>query len=515
MAKPELQKEDLEAVAQLFDLAGGLDGEDEDVWGQRFEQHISTTMQRHVSAVKRLRSGAERQCEQIRAHHELLVVVQERLLERLQSSAQQQVAEPLQQLFEVMASLFQSALQCAMELAAADVERVASKTGAPQARPGDGAERRPERQEERPPPSPGASEAGAARAEAPRPQKAQAAGGRAYAQIHDARREHARQAKFVGRPPAELDLQQLKDIIRILFTSKKEADQRAKASSAPCETMEQHFYAWLARQYKSVALVDEWARVIILAIQKYAPTCCEVSTFGKVLQHRLSEDQIGILEALKETLRQLMQKKVKDRHAGMTLFELDIVWRDWQREGVPLGICEQVVRHMYNDLDSEEVLPRVRAAASPPDGSPEVARVSLRELREALGRFQVGLAEFHASDFLRMFGDVNRDAPRSSVGVIQAEQAEQLAAWMADTTEQEDLALHGSIEQLAEEYETVRRRLASVSAVTYSECVDDLFAGMISARWDARGGLSACRRASADAGQEAPCMPPSERRRRQ
>ena len=50
---------------------------------------------------------------------------------------------------------------------------------------------------------------------------------------------------------------------------------------APRETLHQHLYTFLNHKFGIRSLITEWAQSIVVAVDRFADTDCEVAVFGR------------------------------------------------------------------------------------------------------------------------------------------------------------------------------------------------------------------------------------------
>lgn len=284
-----------------------------------------------------------------------------------------------------------------------------------------------------------------------------------------------------SRPGKDLSLRQLRHIMNSLYESKAQHDVRCNELKEPNETMEQHLYGFLSRRYGVRSVVQEWAQALFRAINRWSPQECDVAVFGKILQNTLAESFSAVQDTLRASVAMLLKKHVQMKNAHRPQSELDAIWRGRLSRGVPYVECEQVVKYMYNERDSDAVLHRVRKAVAEWAENPkaESESVRYRDLVQILLRFQMELTEGFLADFVKTFADVDSDED----GIVnQQELAELVNRLVIDINLNQDSSLNQASSTLNEARLQVSAAIRPYSRATFSECVD-IFTGMISARW--------------------------------
>jgi hypothetical protein len=84
-----------------------------------------------------------------------------------------------------------------------------------------------------------------------------------------------------------LNINQTKDLIEELFTSKLLYDKKCRESSRPIETLEQYMYTFFNKKYGLKSLTVEWAMGIVNAIKKFGQQDNDVAVFGKILRNEI------------------------------------------------------------------------------------------------------------------------------------------------------------------------------------------------------------------------------------
>merc|ERR1719281_1984092 len=124
--------------------------------------------------------------------------------------------------------------------------------------------------------------------------------------------------------------------------------------------MEQHLYSFLTKRYVTKPAIMEWASSIFRAIQRFAGHECDVAVFGKILQNSLAESFPAVQDTLRATVQQLLRAQLEQKHSHRPPAEIEALWGDRLRRGVPVSECDEVVCYMFNEQDT------LRATASLP-----------------------------------------------------------------------------------------------------------------------------------------------------
>mmetsp|Transcript_13886 Transcript_13886/g.39629 ORF Transcript_13886/g.39629 Transcript_13886/m.39629 type:complete len:445 (-) Transcript_13886:161-1495(-) len=436
-----MQREHLETVAHLLDLAG--DGQDEDSWGQRFQDHLGAAMRRHNDNLKALTGGAlltdamdaRRTVETLRARLELHEIVAERLEARA-ACYDRDLAEAMSALRRSTDPLVQEAL----DFAAA------------------GAEAAPVR---------------------PLAATAQGVG-------HGVDEAGDDFETDMSRSQWRLSCEDLQDLIADVYASRPNAGQMAATSptssnvSAAEEaalrgTIERRLYERLAARCAEPSLdeLDVAGRAVMDAIQRYAPQCCEVAVFAKILQHGLPENLAMALELQHETVEQLLRKHLEEAYRHRPPQEREALWRVWLGGYLPLSACDAAISGMYAGEVGRELAARVYQLSTALTCVGKAREVKYSEYVEAVLRFQVELTERFLDGFAEHFRKVDRDGWGL---VTPAALAELATLVLADPIEADCF----------EAMRAVKARLTDrISAATFSECVE-IFHPLLTRRWEAR-----------------------------
>uniref|UniRef100_A0A7S4V0U3 EF-hand domain-containing protein n=1 Tax=Alexandrium monilatum TaxID=311494 RepID=A0A7S4V0U3_9DINO len=486
-----MQRADLDHAAELFDLAG--DGRDEEVWAKRFQDHVGQVMRKHSANLRAGGSADAQRVELLRARLELHEVIAERLESRAVG-----VDPELGALFR---RLRITTGPLVSELAASAVKAMARQEPPKQANPppaplGLATPSAPVTPVATTRSCPSASPLSTPRLGPPPAPELAAAGGEAalkragfgsYSQIHETRRQkevnppsaqRGSQTFLSTRLEKELTLRQLRTIISMVYASKAQHDERCIEMREPRETMEQHLYSFLGKRYGHKSLVEEWARAIFRAIEREAPRECDIAVFGKILQNKLAENFAPVQDTLCKTVVKLLRESLQQRHPQRIAADIDAMCRAWTRTGVPLAECEKAVRYMYDDVDSERVLQRLREMprqAQPQEGA-EPADTDLLRYRafvQTLVGFQMQLTEEFLADFVELFAEVDTDDD----GIVNGPQLLELIRRLGSRDGLGAAAAEALDEARAAAESAVRGR----QSATFSECVE-LFNGMIGAR---------------------------------
>eukprot|EP00927_Polykrikos_kofoidii_P086260 TRINITY_DN9611_c0_g2_i1.p1 TRINITY_DN9611_c0_g2~~TRINITY_DN9611_c0_g2_i1.p1 ORF type:complete len:607 (+),score=68.71 TRINITY_DN9611_c0_g2_i1:45-1823(+) len=244
--------------------------------------------------------------------------------------------------------------------------------------------------------------------------------GRGYAAIHSSGTSTVQNKALLSgiKPPKELSLRQLRQVIRSIYESKAQHDTRCRELQEPTETMEQHLYAFLAKRYHHTKpAIQEWTQAIFRAIVRFSPHECEVTMFGKILQNCLAESFATMQETLKASVQMFLKRSLQTNSARRSQAETDATWRSWMAHGVPYSECEKVVQYLYNERDTEVALNRIFEAKSEPDS------VGYRDLMQTLLRFQMELTEGFLDDFCAAFAGIDTDKD----GVLNNKEVKELA----------------------------------------------------------------------------------------
>jgi len=289
-------------------------------------------------------------------------------------------------------------------------------------------------------------------------------------------------------PGKDLTLRMLRDIIHSVYASKAQHDLKCQQEKETTETMEQHLYSYLGKRYGLKSVIQEWASSIFRAIKKIAPRENDVAVFGKILQNTLAESFPSVQDQLRQTVQNFLRSNLEERHARRPQAEIEALWRARVRCGVPLTECEEVVKYMYNDSDSEEIMQRLAyASQNASDRSEPLSpdSVSMKDTMQVLLFFQMGLTEAFLSDFVEIF----RKVDTSGDGVLSYQSLEELIRQVGyvepfqGNIDEEGYAVENTVltEAKATAHTAIRRFR---KGATFSQCVE-LLTGLISARWGA------------------------------
>eukprot|EP00928_Gymnodinium_smaydae_P033396 TRINITY_DN23932_c0_g2_i1.p1 TRINITY_DN23932_c0_g2~~TRINITY_DN23932_c0_g2_i1.p1 ORF type:complete len:548 (+),score=147.14 TRINITY_DN23932_c0_g2_i1:232-1644(+) len=302
------------------------------------------------------------------------------------------------------------------------------------------------------------------------------------------------------QPNKELTLRHLRELIAAVYASKAEHDHRCKLTEEPRHTLEQHLYNFLGRRYSLKAVVQEWAQSVFRSIKKFGPREVDVMVFGKILQNRISESYQTVQEELMTTAQNTLRGNFRSRHEGKTENEVESLWRDFTRSGIPMPDCEDVVRLLYNDADADVLLGRLRELPPAPGNQNEEGEeggaVRYKDFLHVLLNFQMNLAEAFLTDFVDMFRRVDSDGD----GIITGSEIEALLSRLSlpeggGGWEPGHDELCAKLESLADR---AFAKLGGLPRATFSECADGL-AEVISARWEVLGAISASRASESEA----------------
>lgn len=496
-----MQRSDLDAVAQLFSLAN--DGVDDSVWAQRFQEHIAKTMRQHSDNLTLQAGAIDQRLEVLRARLRLNEVVSERLEFRV-ARLDPELAEALQGLRTANFHLIDAALAPSEKQLPEASSSIGARAPAAMARRAGLAE---DAKVQMRTPSPPIAENVMESVEniSSRPPSG--------SQDQHPTGNKDRAAVGSNRPGKELSLRQLRSIIGSVYASKAAKDSRCIEQGEPLGTMEQHLYSWLSKRYHVQQLVEEWACAVLMSVQQWSAKECDVAVFGKILHNSLAESFAIVQDTLRATVQTHLRANLEERNSTATEAQLDELWRTWMRHSVPFSVCEKVVRHMYNELDSEKVLKRLRPvmaaasaaahqealdALSAPIGSlgvlstynaldPDQQKaVGYKDLLNTLLTFQMNITEAFLSDFRRFFMELDTDDD----GILSGSELHELCCRIATLEGHLSSGVAAAAAQALQEAKTAATRAISELAAhraTYSESVE-LLTGLVGARWVATGG---------------------------
>ena len=117
-----------------------------------------------------------------------------------------------------------------------------------------------------------------------------------------------------GSSPKLLTLPHLRSLIREIYASKTQHDEKCLASGAGLETLEQHLYTFMSTRFGLKSLVVEWVESVIQAVQLYAQEDNEVAVFGKILQNEIDEEFRVVQSEVKKTLAELLKVQVREAY---------------------------------------------------------------------------------------------------------------------------------------------------------------------------------------------------------
>lgn len=293
--------------------------------------------------------------------------------------------------------------------------------------------------------------------------------------------------EIVKRSNNELTLQQLREIIEHVSEEYDESCHEP-GTKKPVVTMEYQLYDFLRKHYSLKSAIKEKAGLVFRAIRRYAPKENDVAVFGKILQNTLPVSFKAVQDLLSSTCLAQLRQQLEERYPKKPGHEIDALWSVRLRSGFPLEECIDVVRFMYNDKDSEEIIIRVEhasnlAASSSKNHEPiQKDCVRLKDFLHIILTYQMNLTEFHLSDFIQIFHQVNRDHS----GVLTNDELQELVRRVGyldaheDGKQDNDDSAHGTVllDATAAAMATVRRYK---KGATFSQSAD-LLAGQISAR---------------------------------
>lgn len=141
---------------------------------------------------------------------------------------------------------------------------------------------------------------------------------------HSGKRDNSEKV-HVSDKPKVLTVNQLKEVMREIYKSKRNHDQACLAKKEPYESLEVHMYTYLNQKYGLKSIAVEWAMSIVNAIRKYGSDDPEVATFGKILRNQVQEGMAADLEKLKKNLhegiKRFKQNVSAEPSTDISLFE--------------------------------------------------------------------------------------------------------------------------------------------------------------------------------------------------
>jgi len=503
-----MQRSDLDRVAQLFELAS--DGRDETAWTSRFVENVASAMRKHSSNLRSSNgSASEQRLERFRARFELNEIVADRLQARA-AHIDPELAEALHELRMANSHLVSEAFSPSIHLQHIMPDGLLS-ANVKSKQQQDFFERQATTRQETPsvtslfsnatpPPFNRAqSSNGFGSPRSPTnlysspwmsPRTTPSTPGRqrlgSYAVVHETRRckeslqRPPQSTVIASRPNKELTLRQLRDVISKVYASKANHDKRCAEMQEPRETMEQHLYSFLGKRHGVKTAVEDWARAIFRAIERHAPHECDVAIFGKILQNNLAESFATVQNALCKSVNHLLRECLQETLPQLSPVEIDATARRWMQTGVPLLESENIVRHMYNEIDSARALQQLRELPLFPsvqkgDGSHNLQLVRHGDLIKTLISFQMQITEEVLGEFVGFFREVDIDDD----GIVSSCQLDELLDRMGSLG-----GLSGPPElqaALQEARVTAEQATGRFKSATFSECVD-LFHELIHTR---------------------------------
>lgn len=544
-----MDSSDLKAVAELFEKAGANGAEDtEGYWEKRFKEFVDTTMAEHASSMKLM--GASEKQEVMRTRQKLYGIVEERINSRVKD-LDPGLAEVANQLSSAQTSIFSQVLAEAGKAVPrgmstlTDISEGGSDDGGPSspgiaafaaarknvttpvgsAAGGYGKQKKGEMDSNWQAYQDALSDSGSTKTKEQSPQNrssnmiwgttnssgmrggpaalgagpqdtslqkpAALAVSNTYSGLHQksqSTKGGAIPGLSTNGPGKDLTLRMLRDIIHSVYASKAQHDLKCQQEKETTETMEQHLYSYLGKRYGLKSVIQEWASSIFRAIKKIAPRENDVAVFGKILQNTLAESFPSVQDQLRQTVQNFLRSNLEERHARRPQAEIEALWRARSRCGIPLTECEEVVKYMYNDSDSEEIMQRLAyASQNASDRSEPLSpdSVSMKDTMQVLLFFQMGLTEAFLSDFVEIF----RKVDTSGDGVLSYQNLEELIRQVGyvEPFQQNIDEEFSTVEDpvLAEAKTTAHTAIRRFrKGATFSQCVE-LLTGLISARWGA------------------------------
>ena len=266
-----------------------------------------------------------------------------------------------------------------------------------------------------------------------------------------------------------LSLKQLKDLITEIYESKSKFDEKCVESKMPRETMEQHMYTFLNQKYGLRSLIIEWVAAIITGIKTYSAEDNDVAVFGKILRNECDEEFRFVQNQVKETVNELLKIQIKNKYPLKVATEINKIVDDRINGFILEDEWTEVVRYMYNDLDSQSILNNIwhtvnskpalssRTRTSREDLLKKEAKssvISYVEFLKILLDFQLKAHEKFLQPFIKVF----RNVANSKSGVLNENDFITLCKQI-DLDESVIMKMLGVIDP----YEN--------QAITFSECV--------------------------------------------
>lgn len=499
-----MQEADLNTLGQLFEKAG--DGTDEGEWKVRFEGFVKNAMAEHATRLKKGESDAEKKAEAFRAKFSLFGIVEERLNARCEEK-ELGISEAMKALQEAQGRLFQQLVDAVAKSPdtlsthtftertlqsqnRTSAESPTSQTAINSSPYGDSLEpltlqvdfedlSSPDLPEQDVISLQSATSMSPNRVEVVKELKKY----NSYAKRHQKTKPLV---SFSGQEAKDLSLPQLMSFIALVYQSKADCDSKADPDNI--QTMEMHFYTYIAQHYGMHA-VKEWASAIFNAIKKFSDNEVRVAAFGKILQNRLPEDFPRTLESLNKKLQDSFKEKIEESNPQESvemLWQASLLGRD--RFGLHLSDYSDIVLHLYNHDDGREVMKRLQqeckkytsdannTCSLPPDC------IRLQDLCQVVCLFQMTLTENFLADFIAMFNAVSGESHQEK-GSAECLERGQLTELVRRLSHMQGLS-HAQAAPLLEAREKATSHVLRVQRATFSQCVS-MFSDLISARWGA------------------------------
>lgn len=152
-----------------------------------------------------------------------------------------------------------------------------------------------------------------------------------------------------------LTLNQVKETIHDIMTSKKGNDKKNDDLGLARETTEQYMYTYLSKKYGQKNLVIEWATSIIDSIKNYTSEDSSVCLFAKFLKNECDEEFYWVQQNVKVTIRDLMITYYKIKSPLTQIDELQKKVDSIQKGTITRGECHDLIKHIYETNDQKIV----------------------------------------------------------------------------------------------------------------------------------------------------------------
>jgi len=296
-----------------------------------------------------------------------------------------------------------------------------------------------------------------------------------YASIHYHGKSNRLNDPFVfERPEKIMSHVQLREVMTECLTTKSEKDDQCRNDNKPLETLESHLYDFLESFHKSgdTDEIKDWFLAMSKAIRNDASFDWEISVFGKMLQNNLPESFITNQRVLRENAEKMLRKIVVSDE-----------WASRMYEGISVDKYEEVIRHLFNQKDANEIMRRIKDPVRKTAKqrllvvqSLSRGKVKYQHAMEVLMTFNMNLQD----DFLVDFNQIFRKVDTSRDGYINNSQIMDLVRRVAtipgvrEGTDAYSLLLDAKAATL--------RSVKRLRRATYSELVEK-FTDLLGARW--------------------------------